>query len=86
LLYQDQAIELDEVVNRLTNLVKACKNRGVYDQAMDQLAKISDIVKKPDNTYMPIPNFRELAERYEAMRKRSLSISPITAPGSRASA
>lgn len=63
LLYQDQAIELDEVANRLKNLVKACKIRGVYDQAMDAIAKISDLVKSPDLTFMPIPNFSQLAER-----------------------
>lgn len=63
LLYQDQAIELDEVVNRLKNLVKACKIRGVYDQAMDAVAKISDLVKSPDLTFMAIPNFTQLAEK-----------------------
>lgn len=63
LLYQDQANELDDVANRLKNLINALKNRGVYDQAMDQVAKISDLTKAPDNTYKPVPNFRELAEK-----------------------
>jgi hypothetical protein len=63
LLYQDQANELDDVTNRLRNLINACKNRGVYDEAMDQLAKISELPKKPDNTYIPVPNFSSLAEK-----------------------
>lgn len=63
LLYQDQAIELDEVVNRLKNLEKACKVRGMYDQAMDAVAKISDLVKSPDLTFMAVPNFAQIAEK-----------------------
>lgn len=62
-IYQDQAIELDNLTNRLSNLTQALKYRGVYDQAMDQVAKLSDIVKSPDNTFKPIPNYRELAEK-----------------------
>lgn len=64
-LYQDQAIELDNVANRLTNLTQALKYRGVYDAAFDAdgSQKLSDLTKKPDNTFFPIPNFRELAEK-----------------------
>lgn len=75
LLYQDQAIELDEVANRLKNLTKALKVRGVYDQAMDAVAKISDLVKAPDLTFMPIPNFSQLAEK--GGLERLLSMLPI---------
>lgn len=63
LLYQDQANELDIVVGRMRALVSACKNVGVYDQAMDELAKISELPTKGDNQYIPIPNFRDLAEK-----------------------
>jgi hypothetical protein len=63
LLYQDQAIELDIITERMTALVKACKNRGVYDQAMDAVAKISELPKKGDNEYIPVPNFSSLAEK-----------------------
>lgn len=62
-MYQDQANELDRITNRLKNLIEACKNRGVYDQAMDQLAKISTLMKAPDNEFRPIPNFAQLAEK-----------------------
>lgn len=63
LMYQDQANELDIVTNRLRNLVNALKVRGVYDKAMDELAKISELYKAPDLTFMPIPDFRMLAEK-----------------------
>jgi hypothetical protein len=63
LMYQDQANELDIIVNRLRNLVNALKIRGVYDKAMDELAKISDLYKAPDLTFFPIPDFRMLAEK-----------------------
>jgi hypothetical protein len=63
LLYQDQAMELDDISERLRNLIDACKVRGVYDQAMDAVAKISELVKKPDLTMIPIPDFRTLIEK-----------------------
>lgn len=63
LQYQDQAIELDDISNRLKNLINACKNRGVYDQAMDQVAKISELPSRPDNTYIPVPDFRALMDK-----------------------
>lgn len=63
LLYQDQANELDIIAERMRSLISACKVRGVYDQAMDSLAKISEIPNKPDNSYIPIPGFRELADK-----------------------
>lgn len=63
LMYKDQANELDEVTARLNFMIEACKNRGVYDQAMDQVAKISDLVKKPDNTFIPVPEFRQLMDK-----------------------
>jgi len=63
LMYQDQANELDIVVNRLRNLVNALKVRGVYDKAMDELAKISELYKAPDLTFIPIPDYRMLAEK-----------------------
>lgn len=63
LMYQDQANELDIVVNRLRNLINALKVRGVYDKAMDELAKISELYKAPDLTFFPIPDFRNLTEK-----------------------
>lgn len=63
-VYQDQAIEIDNLTNRQTNLRMALKYRGVYDQSFDNEAfKLGDLVRKPDNTFEPIPNFRDLAEK-----------------------
>lgn len=63
LMYEDQAIELDIVTGRLKMLTSSLKYRGCYDKEMEELAKFKDITNAPDNTFVPIPNFRELAEK-----------------------
>lgn len=63
LMYQDQAIELDDLVNRQRRLTQQLKYRGVYDKQLDESAKIKDLTKAPDGTFLPVPNFRELAEK-----------------------
>lgn len=75
LQYQDQANELDIVVNRLRNLINALKVRGVYDQAMDAVSKFSDLVRDPDLSMKPVPNFRELSEK--GGLERLMSFLPI---------
>jgi hypothetical protein len=63
LMYEDQAIELDIITGRLKALTSALKYRGVYDKEMEETAKFKDITNSPDNTFIPIPNFREMAEK-----------------------
>lgn len=63
LLYQDQAIELDEVTERLRMLTGALKNRGVYDQSLGPDAKLETLATAGDNEFRPIPNFRSLVEK-----------------------
>ena len=63
LMYQDQAQELDLLCARQRALASALKYRGVYDKQLDELAKISDLVKAPDNTFIPVANFSSLAEK-----------------------
>ena len=65
LLYQDQANELDDISQRMRALINACKNRGVYDKAMDNLVngEIGNLYKKPDNTFVAVDNFRSIAEK-----------------------
>lgn len=63
LMYEDQAIELDIVTGRLKLLTSALKYRGGYDKELEELAKFKDITNSPDNTFVPIPNFRDLAEK-----------------------
>lgn len=63
LMYQDQAQELDLLCARQRALASALKYRGVYDKQLDELAKISDLVKAADNTFIPVANFASLAEK-----------------------
>lgn len=63
-LYQDQANELDIVTNRLAKLFEALKVRGGYDQSIDnEQFKFADIMRKPDNTLVPIANWRALVDK-----------------------
>jgi hypothetical protein len=63
LMYEDQAIELDIITGRLKALTSALKYRGVFDKEMEETAKFKDLTNSPDNTFIPIPNFREMAEK-----------------------
>lgn len=63
LMYQDQAIELDILVNRQRQLASALKYRGVYDKRFEAEVKLGDITKAPDNTFIPVPNYADLAEK-----------------------
>lgn len=63
LMYEDQALELDIISGRLKVLVSALKYRGVFDKELDETAKFKDLTNAPDNTFLPVPNFRELAEK-----------------------
>lgn len=65
LMYQDQARELDIITNRLKNLIQACKNRGIYDKAIDAASEntISTLMTSPDNTYIGVPGYSSIAEK-----------------------
>lgn len=58
--YQDQAIELDELVARRRNLLAALKRRGVYDGSIPEL---EGLARLDDNKFVPITNFASLAEK-----------------------
>ena len=59
-LYQDQAIELDRITSRITNLIEALKRRGVYDSSIPELAKLSSA---SDNTFIPAESFSSLSQK-----------------------
>lgn len=66
LLYQDQAIQLDEAMERLDALTKALKIRGVYDASFDNeegKSVLANLLKAPDLTLIPINDFRLLVEK-----------------------
>lgn len=53
--YQDQAILIDELTNRINLLVKALKVAGVYDASVKQLARLLD--EGHENKLIPVPNW-----------------------------
>jgi hypothetical protein len=64
LMYQDQANELDVLVNRQRSLTQALKYRGLYDKRFDtEDFKMSSLTKSPDNTFLPAPGFSDLVEK-----------------------
>lgn len=64
LMYQDQAIELDILVDRQRRLTQQLKYRGLYDKMLDtEEAKLSDITKAADGVFLPVPNYNQLAQK-----------------------
>lgn len=59
-MYQDQANELDNVCDRLHNMVAAMKRRGFYDSSIDSVGQISDL---GDNEFAPVNNWLEVQQR-----------------------
>lgn len=63
-MYQDQAIELDILVQRQRSLTSALKYRGLYDKRFDtEEFKLSTLTNSPDNTFLPAPGYAELVEK-----------------------
>ena len=50
-IYKDQADELDQVTKRINALIKACKARGIYDNAL--AGAFSAMAKLEDGEYAP---------------------------------
>lgn len=59
--YQDQAIEIDNLTNRIDLLIKALKVVGVYDAAQKQLANLLD--EGHENTLIAVSSWAAFAER-----------------------
>lgn len=60
LQYEDQALELDRVTNRINNLYEVLRFRGAYDDSIAGLAKILSL---PDNEFMPVEVGTQILER-----------------------
>lgn len=58
--YQDQAIELDDVTERISNLIDQVKYRGVYDAGMKEVPNVFSL---DDGEFLPVTRYRELAEQ-----------------------
>jgi len=60
-MLQDQYGELDEVNNRISLLVVACKVTGVYDRSADGIQRM--LTEGYDNTLIPVDNWAMFAEK-----------------------
>lgn len=61
IMYQDQAIELDILTQRITLLTKACALRGTYDRSNKQIADLMN--ERPENFMVPVDNWAAFAEK-----------------------
>lgn len=59
LFYQDQAMELDRLSQRIDKLTEELKYRGIYDGSFDRLA---DIAGAGDGEFLPVDDFMERFE------------------------
>ena len=60
-LIQDQYAELDDINNRISRLVAACKVVGVYDRSSDGVQRMMN--EGVDNTLIPVDNWAMFAEK-----------------------
>lgn len=56
--YQDQALELDDLTNRIDVLTSALRRRGVYNAENQDV--LQDLVNASDNTFKPVNNWADL--------------------------
>lgn len=61
ILYQDQAIELDTLSDRIRGLVEALKVRGVYNSEFPELNRL--FTEGENNALIPVKNFAAFAEK-----------------------
>lgn len=59
--YQDQARQIDELTQRISQLAKACKIAGVYDAACTSLARLLD--ESVENELIPEDNWARFVEK-----------------------
>ena len=59
--YQDQAIQVDELTQRISMLAKACKVAGLYDAANKNVQRLLD--ESVENELIPVDNWAAFAEK-----------------------
>jgi hypothetical protein len=59
--YQDQAIQVDELTQRISMLVKACKVAGLYNAADKNIQRLLD--ESVENELIPVDNWAAFAEK-----------------------
>lgn len=60
-LYQDQALELDVLSERIDGLIKALQVKGVHDAAVPELARL--FTEAGNTDLIPVKNFQAFAEK-----------------------
>jgi hypothetical protein len=58
MMYQDQAIELDDLTSRINSMINNMRRRGFYDASIDELTNISTM---SDNAFFPIKDWQTFA-------------------------
>jgi hypothetical protein len=71
--YQDQALEIDQLTNRIDLLIRALKVAGVYDASQKQLARLLD--EGQENRLIPVSSWAAFAEK--GGLDKSISFLPI---------
>lgn len=59
--YQDQAIQIDELTQRISMLAKACKVAGVYNAAANDIKRLLD--ESVENELIPVDDWAAFAEK-----------------------
>ena len=59
--YQDQAIQIDELTQRISMLAKACKVAGVYNAAAKDIMRLLD--ESVENELIPVDDWAAFAEK-----------------------
>lgn len=59
--YQDQAIQLDELTQRISMLAKACKVAGVYNSAAKDIQRLLD--ESVENELIPVDDWAAFSEK-----------------------
>src|SRR4029077_2495106 len=57
--YQDQAIQIDELTQRISMLAKACKVAGVYNAAATEVKRLLD--ESVENELIPVDDWAAFA-------------------------
>lgn len=60
-LYQDQAVALDTLCDRIDGLIKALQVKGVYDAAVPELKRL--LTEGENNTLIPVTNWMAFSEK-----------------------
>lgn len=59
--YKDQALELDDLTERIDVLTSALRRRGIYDAAVSNLAQM--MKGSTDNNFVPVDNWAAMMEK-----------------------